>query len=121
MSIEQIDQFEVANRIAVNVYELDENERVVALRASTFDAAPERVVDLLLIERGETRHYCLIQNLPKLLQNAGAIETTSVKLPAHIEAKNACVNILCNDGKSFKWCVLAHKYPVANNQRPEHV
>ena len=44
-----------------------------------------------------------------------------MKLPEHIEAKNVCVNILCNDGKSFKWCVLAHKYPVANNQRPERV
>ena len=53
MPVERINQFELANQIAVKVYELDDNERVVPLRASSFDAAPERVVDLMMIDRGD--------------------------------------------------------------------
>ena len=113
MPVEPIDQFELANQIAVHVYELDENKRVVPLRTRSFDAAPQRVVDLLLIERGDARHYCLITDLQKLLQHASAGESTFVELPTEIASKKACVNNTCNAIKSFKWCVLAAKYPVS--------
>ena len=108
MSLDRIDQFELSNKLAVNVYEVENNERVVPLRASVI-TNPRDTIDLLFVEQGEKKHYCLIRDLPKLLKHASD-NKTFVKLPKKIEDKKACVNIQCNDGKSFKWCILSAKY-----------
>ena len=43
-------------------------------------------------------------------------------MPKKIAAKEACVTIQCDDGNSFKWCVLAVKYPVqSGHKHPERV
>ena len=52
MSLDRIDQFELSNKLAVNVYEVENNERVVPLRASVI-TNPRDTIDLLFVEQGE--------------------------------------------------------------------
>ena len=56
MPIELIGKFEEANMIAVNVYELDENECVRTLQGSTLTSEAREHVDLLYIENETTSH-----------------------------------------------------------------
>ena len=109
MPLESIDQFKISNNLAINVYELDDDERVVPLRISEILNACH-IIDLLLIKDDERRHYCLIKDLEKLLKHVNSNDSAFVKLPKYINDKQACVDVQCNDGKSFKWCVLAAKY-----------
>ena len=102
MPLEGIDQFEVSNSLAVNVYGIGDDERVIPLRVSTIVNVRD-TVDLLLIEHGERRHYCLIRDLEKLLQHSGSAESSFVQLSKNIADKHACINVQCRDGKSFNW------------------
>ena len=107
MPIELIAKFEEANMIAVNVYELDENECVRTLQGSSLTNEAREHVDLLYIENEQTSHCCLITNLAKLLHHCSPAESSFTKLPAEIAAREACVNIQCSDNNSFRWCMLA--------------
>ena len=109
MHIDDIDAFEVSNNLAVNVYELSEDEGIYPLRTSTYENAQDNI-DLLFIEEGDQQHYVLITDLQKLLQHTESGKSSFVRLPKHIADKKACVNIQCRDEKSFKWCILAAKY-----------
>ena len=120
MPLESIDRFEISNNIAINVYEPSDDKRVVPLRVSVI-ANARATVDLLLIEQGERRHYCLITNLEKLLQHVTNAESSFVQLPKNIAAKRACVNVQCDDGKSFKWSMLAAKYGGSNLEHRHRV
>ena len=111
MPIDGIDAFEVSNKLAVNVYELGEDEGIYPLRTSTYENARD-TIDLLFIEEGEEQHYVLITDLQKILQHTESDKSSFVPLPKHIADKKACVNIQCRDGKSFKWCILAAKFPI---------
>ena len=122
MPIELIGKFEEANMIAVNVYELDENECVRTLQGSTLTSEAREHVDLLYIENETTSHYCLITNLAKLLHHCSTVESTFTELPAEIVAREACINIQCTDNNSFRWCLLANKYggELGNPERVSH-
>ena len=120
MPIDGIDAFEVSNNLAVNVYELGGDQGIYPLRSSTLESARD-VIDLLFIEEDERQHYVLITDLQKLLKHTRSDKSSFTLLPKHISDKKACVNIQCNDGKSFKWCILAAKYgtddDITNRQR----
>ena len=59
MHIDGIDAFEVSNNLAVNVYELGDDEGIYPLRTSTYENARDNI-DLLFIEEGDQQHYVLI-------------------------------------------------------------
>ena len=42
-------------------------------------------------------------------------------LPAKIRNKNAILNIKNYDNQCFKWCILAHLYPVNRNNNPNNI
>ena len=93
MPIELIAKFEESNMIAVNVYELDENECVRTLQGSSLTNKAREHVDLLYIQNEQTSHYCLITNLAKLLHHCSTVQSTFTELPEEIAAKKACVNV----------------------------
>ena len=109
MPLDRIDQFEISNNLAINVYGISNDDRIIPLRVSEI-ANSRDAIDLLLVEEGERKHYVLITDLQKLLKHVGRSESVFVKLPKDIADKKACVNVQCSDGKSFKWSVLAAKY-----------
>ena len=109
MTLDDMDDFETGNKLAVNIYEIGEHERIKPLRVSSFANARE-TVDLLYLEEGDKHHYVLITDMEKLLKHVRKGYSTFVALPKHILDKKACVNIQCGDGKSFKWCILSAKY-----------
>ena len=80
MPLERIDQFEISNNLAINVYELDNDERVVPLRISEILNECD-TIDLLLIKDDERRHYCLIKDLEKLLKHVNSNDSAFVNLP----------------------------------------
>ena len=121
MPLDKIGTFETSNNLSVNVYSI-EGEMIVPLRTSTFENARDKI-DMLLIENGEKRHYCLIKDLQKLTASRRREKFMRGKLPKKIADKRACVNIECDDKKSFKWCVLAQKYAdrIQNSDHPERL
>ncbi|XP_065676786.1 uncharacterized protein LOC136092455 [Hydra vulgaris] len=67
VSLKQVTQFEKNNQdISVNVYGY-ENSSVYPLRISKNNS--QHLIDLLLISDGENYHYCLINNLSRLLSS----------------------------------------------------
>ena len=67
MPLEKIDAFEVSNNLAINIFTI-EGESIVPLRASMLENARDNI-DLLLIEKDENRHYCLIKDLQRLTKS----------------------------------------------------
>ncbi len=65
MKLKDIHKFEKMNSINVYVFGLDEKDNVYPLRLSKFNY--EREVDLLLIHNDKKQHYCLINNLSRLV------------------------------------------------------
>ena len=63
--LSQIPRFEKNNKISVNVFGLENNE-VYPLQI-TQSRGMSHHVNLLLISKGEVRHFCLIRNLSRLL------------------------------------------------------
>ena len=70
MPLENIDEFEEMNNLAVNVYGI-EGTKIILLRTSVREGARDSIF-LLLVEDGDRRHYALIKNLHKLLKPAAA-------------------------------------------------
>ena len=66
VSLKQIDKFEKQNPFAVNVFGI-EGEKVYPLRISK--EREKQVIDLLLISKGNTNHYCWIRNKSRLLSS----------------------------------------------------
>ena len=66
VSLKQIDKFEKQNPFAVNVFGI-EGEKVYPLRISK--EREKQVIDLLLISKGETTHYCWVKNKSCLLSS----------------------------------------------------
>ena len=63
--LSQISEFEKKNNVSINVFGLDNNE-VYPLQLSKNTNMPHHV-NLLLFSKGDTRHYCLVKNLNRLL------------------------------------------------------
>ena len=68
MPLENIDEFEEMNNLAIKVYGI-EGTKITPLRTSVREDARDSI-DLLLVEDGDRRHYALIKNLHKLLKPA---------------------------------------------------
>ena len=66
VSLKQIVKFEKQNPFAVNVFGI-EGEKVYPLRIS--EEREKQFIDLLLILKGETKHYCLVKNKSRLLSS----------------------------------------------------
>ena len=66
VSHKQIDKFEKQNPFAVNVFGI-EGENVYPLRISK--EREKQVIDLLLISKGETTHYCWVKSKSRLLSS----------------------------------------------------
>ena len=66
VSLKQIDKFEKQNPFAVNVFGI-EGEKVYPLRISK--EREKQVINLLLISKGETTHYCWVKNKSRLLSS----------------------------------------------------
>ena len=66
VSLKQIDKFEKQNPFAVNVFGI-EGEKVYPLRISK--EREKQFIDLLLIPKGETTHYCWVKNKSRFLSS----------------------------------------------------
>ena len=69
MSLKDLDKFEKQNpTISVTVLGYDDKtEKVNILRKSKIVFESEHVIDLLLIEKKEVKHNCIVKNLSRLL------------------------------------------------------
>ncbi|KAJ8673576.1 hypothetical protein QAD02_019860 [Eretmocerus hayati] len=65
ISYTQIPTFERTNNISVNVYQVDEEEKMIYPSYRT-TRKRERHVNLLLLEEGDISHYCTIKHLSRL-------------------------------------------------------
>jgi hypothetical protein len=63
--LKDIKKFESANNISVNVFALDEENKVYPLKVCDEELLDHR--DLLRIQHEETTHYCLINNFGRLV------------------------------------------------------
>ena len=63
--LSQIQDFEKKNNLSINVFGL-ENDKVYPLQLTKSTDMPHHV-NLLLFSKGDTRHYCLVKNLNRLL------------------------------------------------------
>ena len=89
VSFRDIDRFESQNpNISISVFGYNQDERVYPLKISNFTGC-EHDITLMLIKDGENSHYCLINNMSKLL---------STQINNHKGTRNICLNCL----NSFK-------------------
>jgi hypothetical protein len=63
--LNKIKYFERVNNISINVFALDEENKVFSLKVCDEELEDHR--DLLLIQHEETTHYCLITNFDRLV------------------------------------------------------
>ena len=69
MNLNDIDKFEKNNNLAINVYHIKHDGKLVTpLRITQKDVKLEEYVNLLLIEHNERTHYTWIRNFDRLLQ-----------------------------------------------------
>ena len=68
MELKDISRFEKLNEVSVNVYGYNQNE-IYPLRVSTRTSDYSHHVNLLLISKGEKKHYCLIKSMSRLLSS----------------------------------------------------
>ena len=98
VSLKQIVKFEKQNTFAVNVFGI-EGEKVYPLRIS--EKREKQFIDLLLISKGETNHYCWIRNKSRLL---------SSQVSKHMSSRffcDRCFNHFPNKPaleKHLEWC-----------------
>ena len=70
VSLQDINKFETLNsNIAITVFGYNENDKVYPLRVSPYIKNRVNKIKLMLIEEGEKSHYCLIQNLSRLISS----------------------------------------------------
>ena len=98
VSLKQIVKFEKQNPFYVNVFGI-EGEKVYPLRISK--EREKQVINLLLISKGETNHYCWIKNKSRLL---------SSQVSKHMSSRffcDICINHFPNKPsleKHLEWC-----------------
>ena len=69
MNLNDIDKFEKNNNMAINVYHIKHDGKLVTpLRITQKDVKLEKYVNLLIIEDNERTHYTWIRNFDRLLQ-----------------------------------------------------
>ena len=83
LSIKRISKFDKENDVSVNVLDVEE-KKVYILRRSNYESG-KKVVNLLLIDKGEQRHYTAIKSLSRLLKS----NYTKYKCKQHF-----CMNFL---------------------------
>ena len=66
VKVVDITKFENFNNISINVFGLDDDQKVFPVRISTLDNARHHT-DLLYFAKEETSHYVLIKNLSRLV------------------------------------------------------
>ena len=97
LPIHQISKFEKQNSISINVYQYSK-EDIYPLYVSNKYNDDFKKIDMLLIAKGDKKHYCLIQSLSRLLRKKGGYSnkmyycrhclhafTTNKRLQNHIE------------------------------------
>ena len=66
VNLKQIDRFEKQNpTISVNVFVYEKKKVTILRKSETYKR--ENIVDLLLINKGEVQHYCVIKNPSRLI------------------------------------------------------
>lgn len=65
--VKQIKIFERINNVSVNVFGLDKGGLIYPVHLNDFEK--ENNFDLLLIDNGETSHYCFIENFSRLVRS----------------------------------------------------
>ena len=66
----QINRFEKQNpTISVNVFGYEKKKKKVTILRKSETYKRETIVDLLLINKGEVQHYCVIKNLSRLISS----------------------------------------------------
>ena len=69
LSVKGIREFEKKNDVIVNILGVEKKKKVYILRGKKYDYR-KRVVNLLLIDNGEQRHYTAIKSLSRLLRSS---------------------------------------------------
>ncbi len=64
--IKDVGKLERLNRLAINIFSIDNKSNVIPIRISDEKVPDDRIVDLLYIVHGVNSHYCLITNLAGL-------------------------------------------------------
>lgn len=80
IDLKNIKKFEIANEaksIAINIYKREDKDLYGVLRVSPFVDSAQNVIDLLLLERNESFHYCLILNLVRLVRRGRTTDRRS--------------------------------------------
>lgn len=65
LPLSQIKHFEKKNNISINIFGLEKND-IFPLQITDKRLAKHHV-NLLIFSKGETRHYCLIRNMSRLM------------------------------------------------------
>ena len=66
VKIDDVSKFEAMNEIPINVFGLDDNEKVTILHANTYKCE-KKIINLLLIENDDKSHYVYVKNHNALL------------------------------------------------------
>lgn len=67
-SFKDILKFEKVNNVSINIFALDDKNKVYPLRISKKETYKE-CFDLMFLEKDNNSHYCLIVNLPRLVNS----------------------------------------------------
>ena len=70
LRISAVGKLEKMNRVAINVFSIDDKANIIPIRISEEHAvSEERIIDLLYIVNGTQSHYCLITKLESLCRS----------------------------------------------------
>ena len=105
MKLSDIGKFERLNKLRINVFGFDdEEEEVVPLRLTKHEADFGQLINLLLIERNEKQHYCLITNFNGMMKG---------KRTKHGGTEYYCMN--CLHGFAKKETLIKHEEHCKKN------
>ena len=93
--IKDVGKLERLNRLAINIFSIDNKSNVIPIRISDEKVSDDRIVDLLYIVHGVNSHYCLITNLAGLCRP---------QVTLHHDSQYLCCRCLhfCQREESFK-------------------
>ena len=111
VSLKQIVKFEKQNPFAVNVFGI-EGEKVYPLRIS--EEREKQFIDLLLISKGETTHYCWVKNKSRLLSSQVSKHESSRFF------RDRCVNHFSNKPALEKHLEYCFNNKTARIEFPKH-
>ena len=97
LRISAVGKLEKMNRVAINVFSIDDKANIIPIRISEEHAvSEERIIDLLYIVNGTQSHYCLITKLESLCRSQVTTDHTSSKYLCR-----RCLHF-CSREESFK-------------------